>query len=290
MNRCTALPLLLCVACTVRSASLPADQARVRHVAYDAGQITTVHVQRGTATRIVLASDERILADGAASGFDADCGVADAEWCIRADAGSSVILVKPKDGATHNNLELRTDQRDYSFRFPVVADQPKAKPNIGKRTTAAVSPDYRVVFRYQPRIKASLAAAEGTPPPRTARELLAEARPVPRNWHYSMQVMDGAAGFAPETVFDDGRFTYFRFAANRELPAVFYVSSAGEEGRVNFHIDDHAPDTVVVERLAPQFVLRLGKTAIGVWNDAFDAAALAPQDGTAVDGVTRILR
>jgi type IV secretion system protein VirB9 len=290
MNRCTALPLLLCVACSVRAASLPADPARVRHVAYDAGQITTVHVQRGTATRIVLATDERILADGAASGFDGDCSVADAEWCIRADAGSSVILVKPKDGATHNNLELRTDQRDYSFRFQVVPDQAKAKSKGGTRTAATGSPDYRVVFRYQPKIKPLASITDGTPSPRTARELLADARPVPRNWRYSMQVLDGAAGFVPETVFDDGRFTYFRFPANRELPTVFYVSSAGEEGRVNFHIDEHAPDTVVVERLAPQFILRLGKTAIGVWNDAFDATGLAPQDGTAVDGVTRILR
>ena len=290
MMRCVALLLLWCAVCDTRSASLPADDARVRHVSYDVGQVTTVLVQRGTATRIVLATDEKILADGAASGFDGDCGVADAEWCIRADAGSSVILVKPKDGATHNNLELRTDQRDYSFRFQVVPDKPKAKSKAGTRTTAAATPDYRVVFRYQPRIKPIASAADGTMPPRTARELLADARPVPRNWHYSMQVLDGAAGFAPETVFDDGRFTYFRFPANGELPTVFYVSSAGEEGRVNFHIDEHAPDTVVVERLAPQFVLRLGKTAIGVWNDAYDATGLAPQDGTAVDGVTRILR
>jgi type IV secretion system protein VirB9 len=294
MIRRAALPLLLCAACDSQSAAPPVAAPQVRHVPYDAGLITTVHVQRGTATRIVLASDEKILADGAASGFDGDCGVADAEWCIRADAGSNVILVKPKDGATHNNLELRTDQRDYSFRFQVVPDRAKT----GSKSTSAAAqrqgqlsatPDYRVVFRYQPRIKTLDTAADAAPP-RTARELLAEARPVPRNWRYSMQVMDGAAAFAPELVFDDGRFTYFRFPANRELPTVFYVSSAGEEGRVNFHIDAHAPDTVVAERLAPQFILRLGKTAIGVWNDAFDATGLAPRDGTAVDGVTRVLR
>lgn len=290
MMRPALLLLLACAACDGQSASPTANDARVRHVFYDAGTVTTVHVQRGTATRIVLATDEKIIADGAASGFDADCAVADAEWCIRADAGSSVVLVKPKDGATHNNLELRTDRRDYSFRFLVIEDAAKSKSKPASRTGQAhASPDYRVVFRYQPSIKPT-SAADPLIPSRTARELLADARPVPRNWRYSMQVMDGAADFAPEIVFDDGRFTYFRFPANRELPTIFYVSSAGEEGRINFHIDEHAPDTVVVERLAPQFVLRLGKTAIGVWNDAFDAAGLAPQDGTAVDGVSRTLR
>lgn len=289
MIRRAALPLLLCAACDGRSAALTDDEPRVRHVAYDPGQVTTVYVQRGTATRIVLGTNENILVDGAASGFDGDCGAVDAEWCIRADAGSSVILVKPKGGATHNNLELRTDRRDYSFRFQVVPEQSMTKTKNRPPSTAAPRPDYRVVFRYQPDLKLPPSSAGEVPPP-TARELLASARPIPRNWRYSMQVMDGATGFVPETVFDDGRFTYFRFPANRELPTVFYVSSAGEEGRVNFHIDEQAPDTVVVERLAPQFILRLGKTAIGVWNDSYDATGLPPRDGTAVDGVTRILR
>ena len=289
MNKKIALILLLCAATQAALGIAPTGDPRVRYVDYDANQVTAVRVQRGTATRIVLAPNEKILENGAASGFDADCSSPDAEWCIRADSGTNVILVKPKDGATHNNLELRTDQRDYSLYFDVLPDASRRSLAAAPLVSAGDWPVYRIVFRYAPSIRNAQSKTD-TPPAPSVRELLGDARPVPRNWRYSMQVMDGAGDFMPEIVFDDGRFTYFRFPANRELPTIFYISSAGEEGRVNFHIDDHAPDIVVVERMAPRFVLRLGRTAIGIWNDAFDVDGLAPRDGTAVDGVSRVLR
>lgn len=290
MNKRMALLMLLCAATkAVLGIAPPTGDPRVRYVDYNANQVTAVRVQRGTATRIVLAPNEKILENGAASGFDADCSSPDAEWCIRADSGTNVVLIKPKDRATHNNLELRTSQRDYSFYFDVLPDASRRKLAAAPLVSDGEWPVYRIVFRYAQSIKTDPSKPDA-PPARSVHKLLDDARPVPRNWRYSMQVMDGAADFAPEIVFDDGRFTYFRFPANRELPTIFYISSAGEEGRVNFHIDDHAPDIVVVERMAPRFVLRLGRTAIGIWNDAFDVDGLAPRDGTAVDGVSRVLR
>jgi len=172
----------------------------------------------------------------------------------------------------------------------VIADETSS---ISRRQQAQESPTHRLVFQYPSKTTApevKQPTAPSVPAESTPRELLAAARPSPRNWQYSMQPMAGSDDIVPELVFDDGRFTYFRFPANREMPTIFYVSAAGEEGRVNFHIDAQAPDTVVVERMSRRFVLRLGRAAIGIWNDAFDSYGMPPRDGTTVDGVARIMR
>ena len=77
---------------------------RVRYVTYKQDEVTTIHVSRGVITRIVLGEDEQIVT--AATGFQGDCAKAEAEWCIRADVGTNHVWVKPKDHATHNNLEI----------------------------------------------------------------------------------------------------------------------------------------------------------------------------------------
>jgi type IV secretory pathway VirB9-like protein len=43
------------------------------------------------------------------------------------------------------------------------------------------------------------------------------------NSDYSLAEGPGSEDIVPSLVFDDGRFTYLRFANNREVPAVFHV-------------------------------------------------------------------
>ena len=131
------------------AAELPAPGAldqRVRYVTYKQDDVTIIHVSRGVITRIVLGEDEKIII--AATGFQGDCAKPEAEWCIRADLGTNHVWVKPKDHATHNNLEIRTDKRDYSLEFQVLADHKLArsrKPSDGQSLEEAM---YRVIFRH----------------------------------------------------------------------------------------------------------------------------------------------
>ncbi len=284
---------------SAHAAKLPepgSDDPRIRYVSYSRDEVTVVQVQRGTVTRIVLAPEEKILADGSATGFASDCSKSDLEWCVRADRGSNQVFVKPKEGATHNNLELKTNLHDYSFVFRVLPDAP-ARPlaSTGKASIARV-PMHRVVFRYPPRLpplivtKVPSVSSNPSDMPSTLTQRLAQARPQPKNWRYSIQVGRGSADIAPSLVFDDGRFTYFRFPANREIPTIYAISAQGEESRVNFHIDAADSSLTVVEKMAARFVLRLGSSAVGLWNDAFDANGVPPKDGTTVPGVTRVLR
>jgi len=279
------------------AAEIPApgdgDQ-RVRYVTYHRDEVTRVTVRRGVVTRIVLGDDERIVIAG--SGFLADCAKPEAEWCIRADIGTNQVWVKPKDQATHNNLEIRTDKRDYSLEFTVVGHNRSArKDKAGPQ--GPEEPMYRVIFRHPlvPPNPATMtmmqASAHRAKQAREKADLLTERlqsfTPEPRNWKYSMEVLSGGEDIAPVLVFDDGRFTYFSFPANHEIPAIFFLSPLGEETRLNFHMEK---DLAVVQRLGRRFVLRLGEAVVGIWNEAYDSTGVPTVEGTTVSGITRTLR
>ena len=244
------------------AAELPAPGSRdqrVRYVTYKQDDVTIIHVRRGVITRIVLGEDEQIVT--AATGFQGDCAKAEAEWCIRADVGTNHVWVKPKDHATHNNLEIRTDKRDYSLEFQVLPDHKlgrSRKPTDGPGLEAAM---YRVIFRHPlplPNPQSVMALNTALDHNKQAREdqqtladRLASFTPEPKNWAYSMEVVPGSDEIAPALVFDDGRFTYFSFPPNRDIPAIFYLSSVGEETRLNVHIEK---EFAVVERMGRRFV------------------------------------
>lgn len=293
ISAATGASLVLAMS-TPQAAETPqpgASDSRVRFVTYQPDQVTTVTVQRGSVTRLVLADDERIAV--AATGFSADCQKPELEWCVRADIGTNQIWVKPKDHATSNNLEVKTDKRDYSFEFKVLKDPVSDRNGHG----ISAEPMYRVIFRYPmlpPTLPPGLVLGvtpQQLPPPVDEKALLAEriaaAKPKPRNWDYSMQVLKGGDEIAPTLVFDDGRFTYFKFPANREVPSIYYISPNSEEQRVNFHMEG---DVAVVQRMGRRFVLRLGEAVVGVWNDAFDVDGVAPVAGVTVDGISRDVR
>jgi type IV secretion system protein VirB9 len=282
----------------VSAAELPepgARDQRVRYVTYKQDDVTTIHVSRGVITRIVLGEDEHIVI--AATGFQSDCAKPEAEWCIRADVGTNHVWVKPKDHATHNNLEIRTDKRDYSLEFQVLADHKQGrsrKPSDGQGPEEAM---YRVIFRHPiplPNPQAVMAINASLEHSKQAREdqqtladRLAAFTPEPQNWAYSMEVLAGSEEIAPALVFDDGRFTYFSFPPNRDIPAIFYLSPVGEETRLNVHMEK---ELAVVERMGRRFVLRLGQAVVGVWNDAYERDGVPPANGVTVSGVSRLLR
>ena len=291
--------VLLCSGVSAQAAETPepgdGDQ-RVRYVTYQKDEVTKVTVRRGVVTRIVLGDDEHIVIAG--SGFVADCAKQEAEWCIRADVGTNQVWVKPKDLATHNNLEIRTNRRDYSLEFTVVGDHRIGrKQHAGEASRGNNEPMYRVIFRHPlvPSSPAALtaiqASAHRAKQARDKTDLLHERLdsliPEPRNWSYSMEVLPGGDDIAPALVFDDGRFTYFLFPPNREIPAIFYFSPLGEETRINFHMEK---DLAVVQRMGRRFVLRLGEAVVGIWNDAYDKTGVPAIEGTTVHGITRTLR
>ncbi len=264
MSRIVLVALLLAAAgSSVAEPISPPSDARIRTVDYAPDRVITVSVSTGVVTRVVLEPGEKIIA--AATGVPSKCDNDQHPWCVVADADANEVWIKPKAGARHNNLELKTDRRDYSFDFVV-----------GTTIT------YRVSLRYS--TADPNGGLHGPSNQQIVAERVAQAAPQPKNLHYTLESNQKGADITPKAVFDDGNFTYFKFPGNSEVPTIFVIGSDGKEARTNSNMSG---DYVVVQRLGRKFVLRLGKSVVSVWNESFDATGTAPVGGTTVPGVTR---
>ncbi len=276
-----ALMALLVAGATVAHAGDP----RLREVTYDAGAVVTVPVKRGIVTHIVLDAGEAITDVG--SGLGGDCSKPEAVWCIAAQPGAHNLFVKAKSGASApNNLAIVTDRRTYAFRFVLLPDGD------------ARAPVYRLEVKAPARNglagNGSLAALPLLMPPvalpPSPQELIAERLKVTApmmNSKYSIAEGTDSQDIVPTLVYDDGRFTYFRFPGNREIPSVFHVLGDGSETLVNARMED---DLLVVDRVSRRLMLRAGSAVVGVWNEAFDLNGVPPAGGTTVTGVERVLK
>ena len=288
-------------ACAATLPTLSPTDRRIGFVDYVAHDVVIVPTALGVVTRIILSEDEKI-ARPPDSGFPSSCDDPINEWCVRADVGQNQITVKPRKGATQNNLEISTDKREYSFLLHAMPGAEKSKNVL-----------YRVMFRYPmptpPVPHVSLRAMSGEDEGNSRDlELSAQslanskrqelAKPHVRNVAYSVKAQGDAQGILPSIIFDDGRFTYLKFPKAREVPAVFARDASGQEIRVAFHAerllsDPHAPDAgvesdyLVIRRVARAFSLRLGSLVAEIINDKFDPEGIETHNGTTTPTLKR---
>lgn len=259
----------------------PASQPdpRIRSVAYSPTAIVTVPVRRGMVTHIVLGDDESIV-NQPATGKGSDCGRETDTWCVVA-AGRD-IFVKPKTGATTNNMALVSTVRRHAFEFVVL---PETSPVKAVMRLAVVAPP-----PPPPPSRPLVAMAPPVPKPLSAEQLIENrmrAEPQVRNRNYSVAVGKDSEDIVPAMVFDDGTQTYFSFPNNRPVPTVFQTAPDQSEEMVNARMED---DRLVVDRVARRFLLRLGESVIAIINEDFDLDGVPPVNGTTVPGVARVLR
>ena len=287
-GRTVAGVLVLVTSSAAFAADGQAADPRLREVLYDPKAVVTVPVKRGVVTLVVLDADESIT--DVAAGLGGDCSKAEAAWCVAAQPGGRNLFVKAKSGASApNNLAVVTDRRTHSFRFVVLADS-DPKPPVYRLTVKAPAVRSASPFRLAFRDVGPLIALPAVPPPPSPQEVIAErlqAKAQVRNSNYSIAEGTGSEDIVPALVFDDGRFTYFRFPGNREVPAVFHVLGDGSETLVNARMED---DLLVVDRVSRRLMLRAGSAVVGLWNEAFDLDGKPPGDGTTVPGVQRVLK
>ena len=75
-------------------------------------------------------------------------------------------------------------------------------------------------------------------------------------------------------MFDDGRFTYFAFRDGADYPAIFIAEGRKKESAAVTSVRD---GFVVVDQLAPRFVLRRGDEATTIVNDGYREPAPGPE-------------
>jgi len=228
-----ALALATALAGPVMAADAPRPGAvdpRIRTVAYDPDQVVRLTGYFGIQTMLEFAPDERIenVSIGDALG-----------WQVTPNKKANLLFLKPLDRTAATNMTVVTDRRRYVFELVVAG--PKA-----------TTKDLAYVVRFLVPAPAPVMVAAPPPP----------AAPVALNSAYAVK---GDAAIQPTKVFDDGSATYFAWPAQADLPAVFVVGADGVEGLANAVVRD---GYLVVDQLAPKFVLRSGKSSLTVTNGA----------------------
>lgn len=252
--------------------------ARVKSVVYNENDVVAVYAYPGVATHVMFAADEEVL--DIASGFSAGWEFSNRRNNLYlkpksldpAETGSTVGL-SPVPGRWDTNLIVTTSRRVYSFQLFLIGPRiPNAKLPQDPRMA------FRIKFIYP---LDDLAKADA----QAANTRLAQ-QPVVRNTKYTKKIGKRSSAIAPTSIYDDGRFTYLKFPNNREIPAVFLVAEDETESLVNVHVNN---DVVVVHRVAPRLLLRLGKQVVTVINEAYDIDGIPPSEGTTVNGVRRVI-
>jgi type IV secretion system protein VirB9 len=192
--------------------------AHVQTVYWDPDQIIPITGAPGWQITVEFAPDERIE----------NVAIGDAlAWQVVPNKRARNLFLKPllKNAAT--NMTVITDRRRYIFAL-----------DTGPRRA---STPWVVRFEYPP------------PPVVLSAEVVVEQAPVIENSNYAKA---GDAGLLPARVWDDGRMTYFEFAEEVAIPAIFMGKPGKDEALVNSAMRGR---TVVVQQLAAIFTLREGK-------------------------------
>jgi len=267
----------LIAATGVHAAKLPDHSRydkRIQYVDYNEGDVVVVRSTPGIGTRIVFDAKETIqdMASGFSDGWEL-VNRANILYLkprsIKVSSGAEGDqIIRPIARDWDTNLMVRTDKRLYDFDLHLITS--RGSSGVAKGAT------YRVQFRY-PELDL-----------RNVQKSVETNNNLPStNWLYNMRVAPGSEGIAPAAAFDDGRFTYLRFPNNREIPSVFLQASDESESLVNSHMNG---DTLVIHRVAPVFVLRLGEQVVGIYNAAYDIDGIPTPTGTSVPGLVRTIK
>ena len=233
------------------STPLLADR-RIEQVVYSADAVVAVRAQSRVQTMIEFAPDEHIeniaLGDSAA-------------WQVTPNKRANLLFIKPLSTRTRTNMTVVTDQRRYLFDLVTAP--------------ASARPVYVLRFAYPEQLVLPLANAlapgAGALPPATAplpggaapaapTTLTALPAPPPnssaRNTGWRIT---GERSLQPSEVYDDGQATYLVWPEANDLPAILAPAADGGEGPVNFTI---RAGTIVIDGVAPRYLLRLGKASV----------------------------
>lgn len=269
--RPTILCLALFAAASIHAETVPASghfDARIKEVQYNPSDVVRVVGHYGYSTDIEFAVGETIknIALGDTLAWD----VAPAD---------NHLFVKPREDNAATNMTVITDRRIYQIA-------------LDARRAAATGPKshqvyFLVRFRY-PQDEAARLEAEVKEREAVARQRQVESalrkKPDVRNWTY---YACGDKALWPAEVFDDGRFTWMRFPAAQQIPAVFEVGPDQAESIVDGAMEG---EFYVVHHTARRFVLRQGKAVACVENRAYNRYGIGTPSGTRSDEIERVVK
>lgn len=208
--------------------------SRIKHVVYQDNNVVPIQGMTFTTTQIQFGDKEEVL--------DIEGGDSSAWMVTYHPELSNTVFVKPTTLDSDTNLTIITNQHAYYFQL---TSNKKLERNPTQQT-------YAVKFVYQ---------SANIP----VKPAIKEAHPSihPKALHTAYR-FSGSPQLVPRHVFDDNKFTYFELSPNGVVPAIFAVDDqSGKESTVNTRREGKY---LIVQRIAPQFTLRLGRLATSVFN------------------------
>lgn len=264
MNRFAirAITVALCCALTTPALALDAPKHsradhRVRYANYNPADVINLNAVIGVASVIVLEEDEvykfHVFGDSEAYEFT---------------HFQNNLFFKPIANDADSNLIVITNKRNYTFKVSYSND----------RNSQAL---YKLVMRY-PDTKAKERHQENKK--KAINQSFAKVG-QPVNW--KSYTKSGDIDLAPVHAWDDGRQTWMQFSDTAEIPAIYRVTSSGQEVITNYHMAD--PTTIVLHRTADRWHLRLGDQVAAIHNGDNGYVPYKPNTGTASSTVERIV-
>ncbi|WP_144751578.1 P-type conjugative transfer protein VirB9 [Bartonella saheliensis] len=229
---------------------------RIRYVMYNVADVVQIETVLGVATHIILEEGEQYITHA----------FGDSDAYAFAHKGRH-IFIKPKAELANTNLIVVTDKRSYKFRLQFRNDRAGAT--------------YELAFQY----------------PDTNTQKVDENThrlTIERAFHQGVKgynlsyTMSGNQDIAPINVWDNGRITYFKFPANMDMPSIYVVDAEGNESLIPRTVVGSSNDIIAVHKINPKWLVRLGKRALAVFNEAYDPNGIPNTTGTVSSRVHRV--
>ena len=262
-----------------------ASDPRLKWVVYNEREVIEVLGHYGFQTLVQFGSSEEVtdvsLGDGLA-------------WQVDIPARKNLLFLKPVEDYAATNLTVLTTRPALDgsgeltrvYVFSLVATVPREEqisgalhraesaarlPPSGTPATKPADFTWVIHFHY-PQDQAERLALRVRRQEQRRSSRVSPGRagdetgidPASWNWHYTFA---GSDTQAPLNVFDDGAHTYFQFAPQVRVPAIFMVHEDETESLVNVV---RRGRFLVVHDIGRQFTLRNGEVETCVFNEAFN--------------------
>lgn len=254
--------ILIAIFCSCNSYALSSPKGsksddRIQSITNNPNDVVKINVADGFVSAIVFDQNESIL--DVVAGFPSGYEFKEAGNILYLKPKSINIdsaIIQPVAEFWDTNILVTTTKQIYAFDL-IVVDQKDSKIS------------YRVNINYPQNNAAAKMEKDAKKDAENLNNELISLK-TPRNWDYFMKIGEDSSSIVPSFTYDDGQFTYIGFEKNASFPAVFLYEN-GKETILNTHIKyDANYQILVVQKLAPTFVLRSGDRVVGIFNQGFN--------------------
>lgn len=258
---------------------------RIKSVVYNPVDVVRVDAIAGVATTIVVAPDETYVTHifGAANSY------------VLSHVENNYFVKPGGKVPSDTNLMIVTNKRRYNIVLHYVDDyktkdeQGNVKSNFIQTPWSMRNATLQLTYQYP--FEDMQKANKKLDEKRVKNALEGLQNGGQYNLSYRMSDEKEDSAIQPVNVWDNYKYTYFKFPANASMPTLFYI---GEDGK------EHTPpnqrpvgenrNIAMVDTVAKEWRVRLGNKVVGLVNDGYNPSIGDNSSRTSSPAVKRVLK